>query len=148
MVKELKNINYIIRNQKIKNKNRQKYKNEILNNDLLKENKDKKNNKMYFNKSKYYLIKKSYINNVLLIIIFLIFFFPICLSNRLKLNKIIEIEITVKGNGNHNILSNYYNYELPNEVLVNKTVYNYYKDKTIYNLTSGESNIIIDGKLQ
>ena len=141
MEKELKKVKYIIRNQIIKNKYIKNNKTEILNNELFKENNKKKYNKISFNKSKNYLNKKLYINNILLIIFFLIIFFPICLSDRLKLNKIIEIEITIKGNGNQNILSNDYNYELPNEVLVNGNVYNNYKNKTIYNLTSRESNI-------
>ena len=131
MVKELTNINYIIRTQTIKNNNIKNNKNEILNNELFKEN----------NIKKYCLNKQLYINNVLLIIIFLINFFPLCHSDKLKLNKIIEIEIAIKGNGNQNILSNSYNYELPNEVFVNGTVYNNYKNKTIFNLTNGESYI-------
>ena len=90
MVKELKNIVNKAMNQINRNKINNKIKNETLSNELFNYNNKKIYSKMTFNKSKYYLYDKLYI--MLIIILY-----PLCFCDKLKLNKIIEIEITVKG---------------------------------------------------
>ena len=142
MVKELKNIVNKTMNQINRNKINNKIKNETLSIELFNYNNKKTHSKMTFNKSKYYLYDKLYINNILLNIMLIIILYPLCFCDKLKLNKIIEIEITVKGKGNQNILSKDYN-ELPNEIIVNGSVYNNYNGRIVYNLTSEESNIIM-----
>ena len=131
-------INQINRNKIIKT-----IKNETLNNELFKDNNKIDYRRITFEKCKYYLYEKSCINHILLNIIPIIILFFLIFCDKLKLNKNIEIEVILKGKGNQNILSIDYSDKLPNEIVVNGTIYNNYNDRIVYNLTNDENNIIM-----